>query len=633
MDFLRKIKLSFVSVVFIILLPAIILIASGMAILNYQQSYDSILEGINKKLLSISSVTASFIDGDDHEILAKPKNMTSFAYDKTLKKLYAVDKNSVLYYINTNKGAGKELDVEVLAGYHINDISVDDKNSILYAITSTNELLSLDLNKQNTVVELEQVFEFELNGLVYDSKNKLFYISSKNRLYEIQKDKTTLLKEYEDDLHSLNIENGIIYGVNRNLDSIFTITLKNLNYKNVKTKDFPVESSKLHLLAMNKKNFFAGSNHLMIHDREKLQTSHEDFARLYRDETSSKYKKHIEPMTKIKVALGLTYHYTFNLIYNHPENNSFYIFDVNEGNEYTPIGSYDSMDRDDLLGAEDVLLRDKSYIGEVKLWDKWGLLKVAYAGIKNKEGKIVAVAGTDIDISIIKAKTHEALIHSITIGIVALVLSILAFYYIAIKILKPITVLKTSALKIAAGKYDEKVEIKSPLELTELSTDFNNMSDQLTNRIKNFKQYGAEVKDKKLNKKLFKKLFLISHVQNVKITVEDLENAINPHGIISFNNKYYAWVAKEKFDTPLEMCQKSAIMADALKHLLKENESTDIFMDVFELEQFICIDIEKNSIDDLIGKTKLGNCNKISPIKVGEMNIKISTIKDENDIN
>ncbi len=284
-------------------------------------------------------------------------------------------------------------------------------------------------------------------------------------------------------MYSLNLENGLIYGVNRDLDSIFTINLKTLKYEDVKVKDFPVESSSLHMLAMNKNEFFSGSQHLMVHNRAKVSTSHEEFARLYRDETSPKYKKHIEPMTKIKVALGLTYHYTFNLLYDHPENNSFYIFDVNEGNEYTPIGSYDSMDDDDLRGAENVMLRDDSYIGDVKLWEKWGLLKVAYAGIKNKDGKVVAVTGTDVDISIIKEKTHEATVHSITIGIFALVLSILAFYYIAIKIIEPINILKLSALKIAAGKYDEKVEIKSPLELTELSSDFNYMSDQLTNRI------------------------------------------------------------------------------------------------------------------------------------------------------
>ena len=629
MEFLKKLKLSFLSVVFVILLPVIILIASGMAVLNYQNSYESILEGLNKKLLSISSVTASFIDGEDHIILAKPKNMISFSYDKVSNKLYSVDDEGILYYIDTNKGAAKVIDSELLNEYTIRDISIDEQKSILYAISSNKELLSVDLNETNSVVELEQTFDFELSGLVYDPINRLMYISSQNSLYKIEKNKTIFLKKFKNNLFSLNIEQNSIYGINRDLDSLFTINLNNLNYKNLKIKDFPIESSSLHMLAMNKTSFFAGSKHLMIYDRKKDETAHADFARLYRDETSPKYKKYIEPMTKIKVALNLTYHYTFNLLYDDPENNSFYIFDVNEGNEYTPIGSYDSMDHEDLLGAENVLLRNKSYIGEVKHWEKWGLLKVAYAGIKNKDGKVVAVAGTDIDITIIKAKTNEALVHSITIGIVALVLSVLAFYYIAIMIVKPIDILKSSALKVAAGKYDQKVEIKSPLELSELSNEFNYMSDQLTNQIKNFKQYGIEVKDKKLSSKLFKKLSLISHVKDVKISIDDLENSMNPHGVIASDNKYFAWVSKEMFNKSLEVGHKSAIMADVLTHLLKQNEHVDTFMELFALEEFVCIDIEQNSINDLIEKKQLGSCIQFETIKVGDMTIRLSMLKDE----
>lgn len=73
MDILKKIKYSFLSVVLVILLPIMTLIVVVMAIMNYQQAYDSILEGFNKKLLSISSVSASFIDGADHRTIAIAK--------------------------------------------------------------------------------------------------------------------------------------------------------------------------------------------------------------------------------------------------------------------------------------------------------------------------------------------------------------------------------------------------------------------------------------------------------------------------------------------------------------------------------------------------------------------------------
>ena len=618
MNFFKKLKLSFLSVVFIILLPITILIASGMAVLNYSQSYNNILDELNKKLLTISSITASFIDGDDHVIIAKPRQMKAFAYDKRRNELYAIGQDNILYNISIVAGAAIKVQNINLEAYEINDITINSLNSVLYATTSNKELISVNLDDNNQKVNVIKILDFDIEGIAYDSATDHIYVSSNKSLYKVQTNENILVQNFENNLNSLNFENGFLYGINRVEDSIFSIDLENNKYKLIKTDNFPVEGNSLYALGINEKNFYAGNQHLMIYDRKEKTTSHEDFARLYRDETSKRYQKYIKPMTDIKVALNLTYHYTLNLLYGDEENNTVYIFDVNEGNEYTPIGSYDFMDHEDLLGAEDVMLRDKSYIGDVKLWEKWGLLKVAYAGIKDKAGKVVAVAGTDIDITIIKAKTHKALIYSITIGLIALVLTVLASYYIAIKIIKPIEKLKTSALKIAAGKYDEKVVIDSPSELSNLSQEFNYMSDQLTNKIKNFKSYSIDVKQRKLTQILCKKLEDLNQGQKLKVKFDDEDN--KPKAVLLLNDVYYIFCSNEYIDSNIEKSQQIALMTDILSRLAKQGESMATFNEIFTLESFISINMGKKIVHNYLGNSEQ-SFSHIKEIKINNISI------------
>lgn len=621
MGYLRKLKLSFLSVVFLIFIPLVILISSTMAILNYKDLYNHILNQINNKLLSISSVTAAFIDGDDYKVVQTPRKISSFTYDKKTNTLYGVSDKNELCTIDQKLGAAKVIEDISLDGYELVDLSSGIDNT-LYAITKSNKLIKIDLASKK-IKELK-AFNIPLDGLAYESMSNSFYISSGTKLYKYEKD-IKLLKEFDTKLYSLDITADKLYGVDRQKDKIFEIDLEELSLNYFDIEDYPNETTGIYALALSGKKFYMGQSHLVVFDKKEKTLDEENFARLYRDESSPLYKKYIEPMTQIKSALNLTYHYTFNLLYGDDNHNCYYIFDVSEGNEYTPIGSYDIMDEKDLAGAEDVMYRDKAYVGSVKLWEKWGLLKVAYAGIKDSDGKVVAIAGTDVDITFIKSKTHEALVHSITIGIITLILSIIASYYIAIKILKPIEKLKTSALKIAAGNYKEKVHIHSPIELAELSTGFNHMSEQLTSEIKNFKNYSMEIKQRKINEKLHKKLFYLNSFRDSKIQVSGLEKSLRACGVILYEHKYYAWCSKDSFKTKIEASKYSAVMSDVLQKILKFEEKLLIFNEIYQLESFVVIDVNSSKITDILSDSflELESINN-NEINVGDMKIHIS---------
>ena len=618
MGYIQKLKLSFLGVVFLVFIPLIILISSSMAIVNYKQSYNLIIDVIDNKLVSIASVTSSFIDGDEYKKVLQAKQMKAYAIDSENDILYAIAQDGSLQTIEQKLGAARAIKDIDTSTYQIIDISTNAQN--IYAITK-DKLIYIDTNTK----EIKEIKKFDVKLDSIGVKNpKEIFISSENKLYMFKEDKLELLKEFEHTISSLNYFDDKLYMIDRDEDKILEVSLESYETKEIKFEEFPSDTN-IYAFTLNAGKIYMGDRHLVVYDKKDKSLDHEDFARMFRDEGLEEYKKYHDPMTKIKQALNLTYHYTLNLLYGDDENNCFYIFDVHAGNEYSPIGSYDFMDIDDLKGAEDVMYRDLAYVGDVKLWEKWGLLKVAYTGIKDSDGNVVGVTGTDVDISFIKSRTHEALVHSITIGLITLVFSIFASYYIALKIIGPIEKLKRSALKIAAGKYDEMVVINSPTELSELSDGFNHMSEQLTLEIRNFKNYTLEIKERKENEKLQKKLFYLNDFQDSKIKIKEMSTSKKPHGIALYDHIYYAWSSKDEYELKNDITKKSAVINDMLIRILKSYESTDTFKEINNLENFVKIDINSHSIIDLLNGQEIDYNSEVkSEIKVGDTLIEIS---------
>ena len=600
-----------------------------MALHNYSESYDAILDGFDKKLLATSSITASFINGEEHIEMSLPKYMGSFSYDKKSNTLYAMSIDSKLQKVNIKSGGAIDVvgfEESNLSNYLINDIAVNSKDNIIYATTYTKELLSIDLKSK----EIKIIYRLGFIGLGVAYIDNTFYISNDKKLYKLiigeKATKPKLLKTYKNKLDTLTILDNKLYGVNRVDNYVFNIDINTLKYS-IEVQEFSPNNTNIHHLGVDKNNFYMGMNNLMIYERNSSRISEDNFGRLYRDDTRPMYLKYIKPMIDIKNSLNLTYHYTFNLLYNKGENNCFYIIDVNEGGDYSPTGSYDTMDEDDILGAENIMLRDKTYVSDVKLWEKWGLLKVAYAGIKDKNGKVVAITGADVDVSIINIKTRDALIQSIIIGILALIIGIYASYYIAVKIIRPIEVLKYSALKIAAGNYGDNISINSPQELHKLSTDFNNMSNELKSTIANFGEYKLDDDSNDLTLQLQDRLNQSLVVNNRYIKIFGLEESKNIVGIIKNRSSYYIYSLDEALDTTLNATKKRAVINNILTQLLKGNH-TDKFIKIFNPTLFLEINRD-SKIEDILTKdiTDIGKSKDIEflDIKISIRNERISS--------
>src|SRR5437870_2346074 len=103
------------------------------------------------------------------------------------------------------------------------------------------------------------------------------------------------------------------------------------------------------------------------------------------------------------------------------------------------------------------------------------------------------MAGADVDISIIRAKTSAALAQ---VGIVSLISLLLAGFLsmrVARSLTRPLAAAKEAALQVAAGQYDQRIDVDRPRELAEMAAAFNQMSETLATTMEELAQVNQSL--------------------------------------------------------------------------------------------------------------------------------------------
>jgi HAMP domain-containing protein len=112
----------------------------------------------------------------------------------------------------------------------------------------------------------------------------------------------------------------------------------------------------------------------------------------------------------------------------------------------------------------------------------------AYFPIKDENGNIIAYMAADMYLDLINKKLSEGLLLIILTSGIIITLMIISLFIIANKITKPVQRLNNSALFLAAGQYGNKIEIKGPKEIAELSNTINILSECLYEHINRLKE-------------------------------------------------------------------------------------------------------------------------------------------------
>ncbi len=195
-----------------------------------------------------------------------------------------------------------------------------------------------------------------------------------------------------------------------------------------------------------------------------------------RDSQSPGFQEYMDRLRKIQKQKDVTYLYTFIM---GGKKDIIYIIDASEGEDFCPLGYEENLPMQNIDGLRRVFSDGTPYISEIQEYERYGLLKVGAAPIYGGSTNVQALAGVDINISIIRNKLRVAISHVLAVGAIALILAGLVSFWFSRKLTVPLTRLKSGALLLAAGQYDHRIEITEPLELQTLASAFNRVGNTI----------------------------------------------------------------------------------------------------------------------------------------------------------
>jgi HAMP domain-containing protein len=187
------------------------------------------------------------------------------------------------------------------------------------------------------------------------------------------------------------------------------------------------------------------------------------------------YQKYVLPMRQIRERAGLTFLYT-QLLQSGAGRQCVYLLDGTVGEGHSEFGAVDTIPEEDW----DVALR-VAHDGQVaqtaiRQWEQWGLLKCGWAPMFGADGEIKAMAGADVEITVIRQKTYIALLQTLGAGALSLMLASVVSVRVARRLTQPLGQVREAALQIASGDYRVRCSVDAPREIRTLAGSLNTLA-------------------------------------------------------------------------------------------------------------------------------------------------------------
>jgi HAMP domain-containing protein len=115
-------------------------------------------------------------------------------------------------------------------------------------------------------------------------------------------------------------------------------------------------------------------------------------------------------------------------------------------------------------------------------------VRAHYTPILNNEGEVIGLMGPDVSLDAIEGKLHNAVLIILFSTITTIALVIISVFIIANKMSRPVQKLKDAALAIAAGNYEEPIQVSGPQEIVDLAHTLNTMSECLQENLSRLKE-------------------------------------------------------------------------------------------------------------------------------------------------
>lgn len=588
MSGIREMKIQ--SALLLVLVPTLFLATGAAGYLVYASLYSEILAGFDARLRSVSTVTAAFIDPDDHSKILRPCRISALAVDTRADRLLGTDTEGHLVTIDRETGSAQQtarLDTRFL------DLTWNSRRESLLGLEAPGTVLrEIDpaSGRSQAMMRLGESFQAlasdEDTGLVYAVGAKLATIDP--RTWKIL-NRVDLGAEPPASI-SDGPEPGVLFGVVPDGATILRIeiggkvpTVSTVVRVSPKSGEDASEAKgerapvSLRFLTYDRKQgvFWTGDDRLARLEPSGFQLDVFGYPG-FRSENTPLYQRYVLPMRRIKQLVNLTYLYTFVL--GRHDRQIIYGLDASTDEDHSNIGDVDSDPPED--GTVRVFHQGGVHLSDIEFWEEWGLIKSADAAIYDRQEDVRAIAGSDINISIIEQKTRSALFKVCLIGVLCLGFASLAAVTVSNRLVRPIERLKSEALKVAAGQFGEQVQVDSPTELQELAHSFNDMSAALKRTLEGLTRSNQQLERERRKTELVLSLASRTDLDRIPDSAPVVCGRIcrqparrDASGWSVGSNQLYAWMVWPSPDDPYEAVRFRSDLATTFHHLVKAHSS------------------------------------------------------------
>ncbi len=469
-----KLTFNFQTLILLTLTSVLVVATAIWGGLVYQSIYDIILRGFDQKLLALAGGAAEFTDGDGHAQYQRPHQLLALSSGRDGQLLAFDATREALVAINPADGGALEVGDRGLLqtleapGFKPPRALAFDAQSGRLALLSGDGLY-VTRSDAPPLAPL-QALSAPADGLLYLDGLLLIRSGSALRLAGADGDSLNLAEPVSA-LASAPAPAAFV-GLAATDSALVWFTRDGTLLRRL-----PLtlgERTVVGLAYVDATLYLAGDSLLRV-DTANGEIA-EDFAPGYFSERDPYFARYAGPYQRTREAAGLTFLYTDVHL---GSDQIRYVLDGSTGDDHSPPGTLDVVPPESVADVAQAQSKGQAFVSDIREWEEWGLIKVSAEPIYGSNGQVVALAGADVDIGLIREKTRFALFSVIFVGAGLLLLAGSVSYRVSQGLMRPLRDIKDSALRIAAGYHGTRVAYDSNDEIGQLAQSLNALSTRL----------------------------------------------------------------------------------------------------------------------------------------------------------
>lgn len=464
-----RIQVHFRTLVLVTLASLLTLVTAIWGAVVYRSIHDIILAGFDRKLLAVAGSAAVFTNGDAHAAYQRPFDIRSLSPGPDGQLLgYDANRQS-LVLIDPADGGALPLDGMPLGA--LRSVAYD-AGAARWAALGVDGLsvyqgsspVALQAEAQPPASDFEQLLFRE--GRLYARKGRIL------QALDDTEESVTLGSEVA--VLGVSQAPAAWLGLSEDGRQLLWFGADGVELRRVTLGETPAP---ILGLAQIEQTIYAASTSLLRLDGESGAVQ-QDFAEWpgYYTERDPFFQRYVGAYQRIREAAGLTFLYTEVHL---GSDQIRYILDGSIGDDHSPPGFKDTVPPESVADVALAQTQGRAFVSAVRQWEEWGLVKVSAEPIYNRDGQVVALAGADVNIGVIRDKTRNALFAVIFVGVGLLILAGYVSLQVAQGLTEPLWIIKNSALRIAAGEQGVKADYHSDDEIGQLALRLSELSERL----------------------------------------------------------------------------------------------------------------------------------------------------------